>query len=185
MSKYLICFLLATSIMFSQEEHRIDFFAEVGFGVSNLSSPSKSSGINSNLSASVGSNNWIMRLTHKVNGIFSFTYPKDKIRSTGLLIGRSVTFYNEYNAMNERSLEWNIIFYSGLSAVQNQANILSVINGATQTQSKIENGYGIPFELEFQYLIPKNRGAALNLFCNVNKFRNFYGLSLSVVFGYF
>jgi hypothetical protein len=185
MNKYLIYILFFTSLSFSQEQHHINFYGEIGFGVSNSNFPSHNSGINSNLSASIGNNNWLMRLTHKVNGIFSFTYPKDKVRSTSLLIGRSISLYTEFNSMNENSLEWNIIFYTGLSAVENQSNVVSVINGNSQTHLRIEDGIGIPIELELQYLIPKYRGVALNLFYNVNKFRDFYGLSLSVVIGYF
>jgi len=183
MNKYITLILLLTSTLFSQERNHVRFYGEVGFGVSNSQFPSDNSGINSNLSLSIGNINWLVSLTRRVNGVFSFTYPKDRLTSEALLLGKSYPIYRDFGSENERLTEGNVVFYLGISHVTNEGNITYIENGSSVTRYDVGESYGVPLELEFQYLMPKYRGVALNLFYNFNKFRNFYGVSLSGVFG--
>jgi hypothetical protein len=183
--KYLVILLLISTPLFPQEDRGIGFYGEIGFGFSLSSFPLNATGVNSNLSISVLRDEWLLRLTRKVNGELSGTYPKDKIRSIGFLIGRSFPVYQEFGEKNELSLAWNVIFYSGIAVVENQENVTTYDDRYAYKHLTVTTGYGIPLELEFQYVLPKYRGAALNLFYNINGFRDVYGVSLSFVVGYF
>ena len=185
MLKYLIFIILFPLSLTSQERNLVAVYGEFGFGLSNSNFPSSNSGINSNLSVSVETNKWLLRLTHKVNGVFSFSHQKDKLRSTDLLVGRSLNLYTEHSSEKATSSVWNIIFYLGFSALQNQSYLTTNSNGSSFTRLKIESGYGIPIEVEIQRLFPRYFGGALTFFYNINKFRNFYGVSISGVLGSF
>lgn len=181
----ILCIILISTLTFSQEKHHLNYFGEIGFGFTHSNYPYTNTGINSNISISVGSDRYLLRLSHKVNGVYSATYPKDKIRSTNLMFGKSFQLYHEFNTVTEKSLAWNVVLYSGLSAIQNQANVVIPGSNDSQTHLVLEDGYGFPIEMELQYLLPKYRGVALNVFYNFNKFRNFNGFSLSFIVGYF
>jgi hypothetical protein len=183
--KEIALLLILSSLTLSQERFPLKYFGEIGFGVSNSNSPQLGSTLNNNLAITAGYNDWYARVTNKLNGLITISFPKIRTSSTSVMFGKSTPIYREYSAINEVSLEWNVLAFIGISRLSNVEKTEPTINGNSFIHTKTNQGFGIPIEIELQYLLPKSHGAALNLFYTVNSVKIFYGFSISILFGSF
>ena len=185
MNTIIVSLLVVSGIAFSRDLGDVRYFGEFGFGLTRSQFPSTKNGINSHLSITAGPEPYYLRISHAVNGVYSAAYPKDKLRANNLLLGRSFTLYTESDHSGGTALEWNIVLYSGITFLQNQAAVTMMGPFDDRTHLILENGYGIPLEMELQYLLPKYRGVGLNVFYNINPFRDYYGVCITFIVGYF
>lgn len=187
MKKSLALLLSFTTHLCSQELSPFRLYGEFGYGFSRTAYSGASGGFGINLAVTAGYDTWRMKYARRVNNEASLVAPQEKINANSLLFGHSFVLHRVANKENDISEEWNVTAYIGYSSIENQrrGNVINSPSFGTTYEHIIEHGGGIPVELEVQYVIPHFNAVAVSVFCNVNGFRNFYGVNLMVFGGYF
>ncbi len=176
--------MLFTFSLFGQTDQRIMFYGEIGFGLSNPGVSRVSADYNTNTALTIGKKLLCFRASIIDNGAFGFGYPSKELISKNALLGRYISVYHEYDSNNQSTLEWNVLLFAGYSSVKSIMRTAYTINNQSYVESVEKVGYGFPIEIDFQYLLPRYRGATLKLFYNFNNIQRFYGASLVITFGF-
>ncbi|MFZ4620478.1 MAG: hypothetical protein ACOYNS_07960 [Bacteroidota bacterium] len=184
MSKLLSLIALLAMSLFGQTDDRTMFYGEIGFGLSSPVNTNASADYSARASLTFGKKLLCIRASEGSSGFMALGFPSTEFITKNLLLGHYLSVYHEYNDEGASVLEWNILIFAGYSAVKDILKTEREVNLQNILETKERTGFGIPVEIDIQYLIPRYRGATLKLFYNSNPLHRLYGASLSVVFGF-
>ncbi|MBP6671761.1 MAG: hypothetical protein KA247_01365 [Bacteroidetes bacterium] len=187
MSKLLFLILIVTPVIFSQGNRSFSLYGEFGYGFSRTEYSSTRVGTGVNLALTGGVDQWLIKYSRRVNNESSLISPQEKINVNSILIGHSFILYRSFDELRHVTSELNITGYVGYGSIENQrrGRLLNSQWLNNSYEHVVEHGYGIPIELEIQYIIPHYQAGALSLFYNANDFRDYYGINLMIFAGYF